>query len=141
MKYDKINLNRTPLSADEINGAMDFDGLINPQAAPVAKGGGKIIKLGMYSLAAAAVLAAGIYLWSTQQISTLTEKPIDSRATSIAMSDTDGDKETGPLINPPLKGYEKEFLSAKVNVANGGTVKKLELSIQNVRRRCCLRRA
>ncbi len=127
MKYDKINLNRTPLSADEINGAMDFEGLLNPQATPAAKGGGKVIKLGMYSLAAAAVLAAGIYLWSNQSESTLTEDSSSEVNTTLAADETK--EKHVPLIDPPVKGYEKEFLTAMINVAEGGEVKLGESTI------------
>ncbi len=120
MKYNKINIDRTPLSADEINAAMDFDGLINPKIKPEMKSkGGKIIKLGAYSVALAVVIVAGIYFYTQEPVAHSEEK-VSHSISEMAKEDNGIEKS---FINPPLDGYEKDFSIAMVAAENGGVVR------------------
>ncbi|MFK7755961.1 MAG: hypothetical protein AB8B53_03395 [Flavobacteriales bacterium] len=118
MKFNKINIDRAPLTADEINSAMDFEGLINPKASVAAKsGGGRIIKLGMYTLAAAAItLGAWFYMTKTESTQLADAYKVE---VSSALQSGEDTKENSTLT-PPLKGYEKDFLSGTVIAETGG---------------------
>lgn len=124
MKYDKVNLNRTPLSPEEINAAMDFDGLLNPQAGVTMKGSKiKYLKKGMYLISTAVVLIGGYYVWNLYN----STEPNSIEQASIVVPDQEEFNEPEALlkevINPPLKGYEKDYNLATVNAQNGGIVR------------------
>jgi len=119
MKFNKININRPSLSADEITSAMDFDSLINnpPAASPPvsspASGAGKLIKLIGYGIGVAAMAVAGWFFMN--KLDTNQVEKTEHNAPVLQQEESKEEKSARPLINPPLKDVLLPFETAVVS--------------------------
>ena len=126
MKFNKININRAPLTADEISAAMDFDRLINnppavSQPTSPTTGAGRFFKLVVYGIGVAAVAVAGWFFMnkSEQNQAENTEHIIPVH--QVAEEKSAEEKNT-LLINPPLKDVELPFESVVVSAEKSSEV-------------------
>ena len=124
MKFNKININRAPLTADEISAAMDFDGLINnppavSQPTSPTAGAGRFFKLVSYGIGVAAVAGWFFMNKSEQNQAENTEHIVPVH--QVAEEKSPEEKNT-LLINPPLKDVELPFESAVVSVEKSSEV-------------------